>query len=61
MFYVLLLEQDIIKKERINEFAEVPEFEKGDNKEYKMKAILKSTVYAKKADRQLLGLYYLVA
>ena len=58
VFYVSLLEQDIIRKER--EFS-VPEFEPDDdNKEYKVKAIQDSVVYAKKADGDLPGLYYLV-
>ena len=38
----------------------MPEFKPGDNKEYKVKAIRDSTVYAKEADRHLPGLYYLV-
>ena len=36
------------------------EFEPGNNKEYKVKAIQDSTVYAKKADKYLPGLYYLI-
>lgn len=48
MFHVLLLEQDIIKKRRINKFLLVPKFEVGDNKEYKMKAIQDNIVYTKK-------------
>ena len=40
----------------------MPEFEPGnDNKEYEVKAIRDSVVYAKEADRHLPGLYYLVA
>ena len=39
----------------------MPEFEPGNNKEYKVEAIRDSAVYAKKADRYLPGLYYLVA
>ena len=60
MFYVLLLKQDITKKGRINKFA-MPEFEVGDNKEYKVEAIHEDAVHAKKANRHLLRLYYLVA
>ena len=45
----------------MNEFAEVPEFETGDDKEYEVEAIQYSVVYTKKTDRHLLGLYYLVA
>ena len=61
VFYVSMLKQNITRKGRINEFAEVPEFEPGNNKEYKMKAIQDSAVYAKKKDRHLLGLYYLIS
>ena len=60
VFYVSLLEQDTIKKRRINEFS-VPKFELGDNKEYEVEAIRDSEFYAKKADGQLPGLYYMVA
>ena len=55
---MLLLEQDTTKKNR--EFS-LPKFEPGDNdKEYKVEAIQDSTVYTKKADGHLPGLYYLV-
>ena len=59
VFHVSLLEQDTTKKGR--EFS-VPKFEPGnDDKEYKVKAIRDSAVYAKEADENLLRLYYLVA
>ena len=63
VFYVSLLEQDTTKKEQINKFAEVLEFEfePGDDKEYKVEAIQDSTVYTKEVDGHLLELYYLVA
>ena len=38
-----------------------PEFDAGDNKEYEVKAIINSAVYAKEAERHLLGLYYLLS
>ena len=57
IFHVSLLECDIIKKGR--KFS-MPEFDKDDNKEYKVEAIQDSTVYVKEADVYLLGLYYLV-
>ena len=44
----------------MNEFS-VPEFELGNDKKYKVEAIRDSAVYAKKADGDLPGLYYLVA
>ena len=37
-----------------------PEFDAVNNKEYKVEAIIISVVYAKKAKKYLLGLYYLV-
>ena len=43
----------------MNEFL-VPEFEAGNEKEYEIKAIRDSAVYAKKADKYLLNHYYLV-
>ena len=58
-----LLEQDTIRKGRINElFPEPePEFDVGDNKEYEVEAIIDSTVYAKEAEGHLPGLYYLIS
>ena len=58
VFYVSLLKQDITKK--VREFL-VPEFKPGVDKEYEVKAIQESAVYAKEGDGNLLGLYYLVA
>ena len=57
-----LLEQDTTRKGRMNElFPEPePEFDAGDNKEYKVEAIKDSAVYAKEAEGYLPGLYYLV-
>ena len=43
----------------MNKFS-VPEFEPGNNKEYKVETIWDSAVYAKEADRYLPGLYYLI-
>ena len=59
---MLVLEQDITRKGRMNElFPEPePEFDTGDNKEYEFKAIIDSAVYAKEAEGHLPGLYYLV-
>ena len=58
---MLLLEQDTTKKEQINEFAKVPKFEAGNNKEYNVEAIQDNAVYAKEVDGHLPGLYYLIA
>lgn len=38
----------------------MPEFEIGNNKEYEIEAIQNSAIYAKKAGRHLLRLYYLI-
>ena len=63
VFHASLLEQDTTRKERMNElFPESePEFDAGDNKEYKIKAIIDNAVYAKEAEAHLPGLYYLVS
>lgn len=42
----------------MNQF--LPEFEISDNKKYKMETIQDSAIYAKKANKHLLNLYYLV-
>ena len=45
---MLLLEQDIIKKERVNQsqaLLKLKKFETGDSQEYKVKAIIVSAVY----------------
>lgn len=60
MFYRSLLEQNIIKKRRINDFLSILEFTAGNDKEYKVETIQNSTVYIKKADGYLSGLYHLV-
>ena len=60
IFYVLLLEQNTSRKERVNK--RVTELETGNNKEYKVEAIWDSAVYPSKSESgQLPGLYYLIA
>ena len=44
----------------MNKFAEMPEFESGNNKKYKVKAIQDNVIYAKEVNKDLPGLYYLV-
>ena len=44
----------------MNKFAEVPEIDENDDKEYEVEAIQDSAIYAKEIDGYLLGLYYLV-
>ena len=39
VFHMSLLEQNTIRKGRMNKFAEVPEFESGNDKEYEVQAI----------------------
>ena len=56
-----LLEQDTIKKERVDE-ENAEKLDDGDKKEYEVEAIWDSAVYAKKSESgHLLGLYYLVS
>ena len=64
IFYVSMLEQDIIKKGRVDEKTEMQlEFEAGgDNKKYEMEGICDSAVYVRESEAgHLLGLYYLVS
>lgn len=61
IFHILLLEQNTTKKGWINKFLLVLEFEAGNNKEYKIEIIQNNSVYAKKANKYLLELCYLVA
>ena len=58
-----LLEQDTTKKGRINEpfLDPKPEFDVGNNKKYKIKAIIDSIVYTNEAKGSFPGLYYLVS
>ena len=58
-----LLEQDTTRKRRINKlFPEPePEFNADYNKKYEIKTINDSVIYAKEAEKHLLGLYYLVS
>ena len=58
-----LLKKDTTKKRRMNKlFSEPePEFDAGNNKEYKVEVIKNSVIYAKKAEGHLPGLYYLIS
>ncbi len=61
VFHVSLLEQDITKKERVDETTSRLEFKSdGNGEEYKVKAICNSAVYARESEGHLLSLYYLV-
>ena len=57
---MLLLEQDIIKKEQLDKKITELNFKAGNSKEYKVEAIWNSSVYVNKTKDHLLGLYYLV-
>ena len=57
VFHVSLLEQDTTRK---GQKLSMPEFEPGDDKEYKVEAIRDNAVYAKEIDGHFPGLYYLV-
>ena len=57
-----LLEQNITKKERVEDNVTQLELEAGDNSEYKVEAIWDSAVYTRKSKAgHLLGLYYLIS
>lgn len=61
---MLLLEQNINKKQQINKKVKnTTKFNKGNdgNSKYKVRVILNSTVYAKESDGHLLRLYNLIA
>ena len=60
VFYVSLLEQNIMKKGRVNDMQLNFEFEAGNGVEYEVDGIWDSAVYAKESAEQLPGLYYLV-
>ncbi len=61
---MLLLKKETTKKRQVNELNKLSkiekEFEAGNNKEYKVKVMINSVMYGKKANNQLPGLYYLV-
>ena len=63
IFHVLLLEQDTIKKGRVDKATSQIEFEgKGEGEEYEVEAICDSAAYARELDSSHLpGLYYLVS
>ena len=50
IFYVSLLEQDIIKKKRVDGRVMELELEAGNSKVYRIEAIWDSAVYANKSD-----------
>ena len=57
-----LLEQDTIRKERMDNKVTELDFEAGNSKEYKVETIWDNTVYAMESESSHLpGLHYLVA
>ena len=64
IFYMSLLEQDTIRKERVdNKAFSEPEknFKAGDDKEYEVKTIIDSAVNGQRANKnQIPSLYYLI-
>lgn len=59
MFHVLLLKKDIIKKNQIDK--NIPRFDFGNNKEYKVRKILNSMIYIiELAVKSLSRLYYII-
>ncbi len=62
VFHVSLLEQDTIRKGRVDETTSRLEFESdGDGKEYEVEVICDNAVYARESEEHLSGLYYLVS
>ncbi len=55
---MLLLEQDSTRKGRVETAIEL---DKGNSKEYEVKAIRDSTVYTRELKGYLLGFYYLIS
>ena len=58
---MLLLVQDITKKERVDKRVTKLDFEAGNSKEYKVEAIWDSAIDAKELEDHPPGFYYLVA
>ncbi len=63
VFYISLLEQNTIRKRRVNEKTlpeSEKEFEVEDNKKYKLEAIIDNVVSSKEVNNQMPGFYYLI-
>ena len=61
VFLILLLEQDITKKKRVEDNMTQLEFKVGDNAKYKMEIIQDSAIYIKKLEAgHLPEFYYLI-
>ena len=56
-----MLEQNTIRKRRLDKKVMELEFEAGDSKKYKVEAIWDNAIYANNGKGYLPGLYYLVA
>lgn len=53
VFYISLLEQDIIKKRGVDETTSQLKYDKNGNKKYKFKVIYNSIVYTRKSKGHL--------
>lgn len=61
VFHMSLIEQDTIKKERVNKFLKLKlELDAREYKKYKVKTIKNNAIYKEVIKSQLLGLYYLI-
>ena len=58
VFYIFLLEQNLTKKEQVNNIWQ--KFEADNNKKYEVDDILDSAIYIRESERQLPGLYHIV-
>ena len=56
-----VLEQHSTKKGQVDETTSQIKLDKGDSKEYKVKAVCNSAVYASKSEGYLPGFYYFVS
>lgn len=60
MFHISFMKKSETKKKQMNKSLLMLEFKASNNKQYKIKTIQDSSVYAKKANGYLSGLYYLI-
>ena len=60
VFYILLLEQDIIRKRRVDEIMTELDIGNDDSRKYEVEAIWDNVIYVRESKSHLSGLYYLV-
>lgn len=66
VFHLLLLEQNIIRKDQVNKLGNdllepKKEVEVGDNKEYEVEAVIDSVVYSQETNDQMPGFYSFIS